>query len=518
MGGFVLIRALLSLCLGVAVASGSAVASAAEPGIESTYADHTRGVELARAGRYDEGLAVLVPLVQRFPNDYPLVRDVVLINTWKGDCVTALRYFDRIRSRPTLDDYLLQPVADCAVKRARVGDYQVGINTLTTLLPRVKDDYSLRRDLAVITHWKGDCAGALRWFETIRNDPRNPPYLIAPMADCLRRYDRPIEADAFVEAALARYPSDRLLLHERDKSQVALRLDDGFYDDRPAYEISVLSANSDRDLRETTLRAEASASLATPLRVYARYAYSRADQSAFAAGELNRIGIGLRWRVSPRLLIDEGISSDIHQANREGVHSRLVYQPYDPWKFSLGHDTYAEDISVRARAAGIEARRSYVDAEYRDLRDVWYGYGIASRYDFTDTNRRDVLFATLGYGYSLLPEREQRIFVEWYRSRNTLNNAVYFNPEHDQSVSLIHATAFIYDTRFKRHVDTLSFSVGTYAQAGFGSHGTYGVSYEQDYDFDDDRNLIVGVGIDRNYFDGEREDDWRVSLQYRRRF
>lgn len=512
-----MIRALLRLGLGIVVASGGA-AAAAEPGIESTYADHTRGVELARAGHYDDGLAVLVPLLRRFPNDYPIVRDVVLINTWKGDCVTALKYFYRIRNRKILDDYLIRPVADCAVKRGRAGDYRGAITTLSTLLPHAKDPYPLRRDLAVITQWKGDCPGALRWFASIRDNPRNPPYLIAPIADCLLRADRPIDALAFIDSGLKRYPNDPVLTQERNKAEVALRLDDGFYDERSAYQISFVSANSDRDLRESLLRAEASTSITAPLRVYARYAYSRAAESEFAAGELNRIGAGLRWRVGPELLIDGGVSTDIHQPGRQGVHSRLVFQPYDAWKLSLQHDTYAEDISVRARAAGIEAKRSAVDLEYSDLRDVWYWYGAAERYDYTDTNRRLAFFTTLRYGYSLLPDREQRIALEWYRSRNSLDNAVYFNPARDQSVALVHSTAFIFDSRFKRHVDTLTVSAGTYSQAGFGSHGIYGVSYEQDYDFDDDRNLTWGVGLNRNYFDGQREDDWQVALQYTKRF
>jgi biofilm PGA synthesis protein PgaA len=233
---------------------------------------------------------------------------------------------------------------------------------------------------------------------------------------------------------------------------------------------------------------------------------------------MHRIGIGMRWRPNVQLSIDQGFSNDIYQTQRDGVHTRVAYQPYDPWKLSVGRDTYAEDISVRARAAGIEATRSYADLEYTGLKDVWTWYGIISRYDYTDTNRRNVFYTTLGYGYALLPEREHRIYVEWYRSRNSLDNAVYFNPKQDDSIALVHRTAFIFDTRYRRHVDNLSLSVGTYAQEGFGRHAIYGVTYEQDYDFDDRRNLILGIGYNRNYFDGEREDDWQLSAQYRWKF
>ncbi|HEX9812733.1 MAG TPA: hypothetical protein VGA88_11710 [Burkholderiales bacterium] len=513
-----MIQRLLRLGLGVAIAASGDVAGAVTPGIESTYAEHTRGVELARAGQYDDGLKALLPLLERFPNDYPLVRDVVLINAWRGDCDAALDYFGRIRARPTFDDYLIGPVANCAVVLARAGDYSIATQTLSGLLGRVPDDYPLRRDLAVITHWKGDCPGALKWFEPIRNDERNPPYLTAPMANCLRREERPIESLALLEAGRARYPDDPTLIHERNLAEVALRLDDGRYDNRPELRASFVSANSDRDLREWLAEAEGSVQLSTPWRAYARYLTSGTDASAFDAGEMHRIGVGLRWRPRVQLLVDLGVSADTHQNDREGFHARVEYQPYDPWRVSAGHDTYAEDTSVRARAAGIEATRSYVDLAYAGLREVWTWNGIVSRYAFSDSNRRNVFFTTLGYGYALLPEREHRIFVEWYRSNNSLANTVYFNPSSDQSVALVHRTAFIFDSRFRRHVDALSLSAGAYEQEGFGSHGIYGVSYEQDYDFDDRRNLVIGVGYNRAYFDGAREDEWRLSVLYRRRF
>lgn len=513
-----MIQRLLRLGLGVAIGASGVVAGAATPGIESTYAEHTRGVELARAGRYDDGLGALLPLLNRFPSEYPLVRDVVLINTWKGDCDAALDYFDRIRARPALDDYLIGPVANCAVVLGRAGDYSIATQTLSDLLPRVADNYPLRRDLAVITHWKGDCPGALKWFEPIRNDDRNPPYLIAPMANCLRREERPIESLALLESGLARYPDDPTLVHERNLAEVALQLDDGRYDTRPELRASFVSADSDGDVREWFAAVEGSANLTKPLRAYARYLTSRTDTSAFDAGEMHRLGAGLRWRANVQLLFDLGISGDTSQSQRDGVHARVDYQPYDTWKVSAGYDGYAEDISVRARAAGIEATRGEIDLAYAGLREMWSWNGTVSRYEFSDSNRRNVFFTTLGYGYALLPEREHRIYIEWYRSNNSLANTVYFNPSSDQSLALVHRTAFIFDSRFRRHVDTLALSVGTYEQEGFGSHGTYGISYEQDYDFDDRRNLVIGVGYNRAYFDGARDDEWQLSVLYRRRF
>ena len=87
--------------------------------IETTYAEHTRGVNLARSGRHDEALNVLLPLLQRFPDDYPLQRDVVLISAWKGDCSGALTRFERLRHYPDLEPYLIVAVTDCLLDANR---------------------------------------------------------------------------------------------------------------------------------------------------------------------------------------------------------------------------------------------------------------------------------------------------------------------------------------------------------------------------------------------------------------
>ena len=517
-GGFVLIRALQRLCLGMAAACGAVAALAQEPGIESTYAQHTHAVELARAGRYDDGLAVLYPLLDRFPNNYPLLRDAVLINTWKSDCEQALRFFARIREHPRLDDYLLQPVADCAVRVARAGDTRLALEVLDALRAHAQDDYALRRDMALITQWKGDCPGALARFAAISADERNPPYLIAPMADCLLRADRRIDALALIDAGLARYPDDPVLLHARTKTQVALRLDGNQYDERALLQAGVESANSDRDLREWLVLVEASARVAEPWRIYARYLASRTDEAQFDSGEMNRIGAGARWRPNARLLIDQGFSTDVEQSDRDGSHTRVTYYFGDRWRSAVGHDTYADDISVRARANDIEARRSYAELEYNSLDHVWYWYGIASGYRYTDTNRRSAYFTTVGYTYAILPVREHRIYLEWYGSHNTLANAAYFNPSRDRNVAVVHSTEFVFDSRYKRHVDRLNLSLGAYRQDGFGQEAVWGIGYEQQYDFDGANALSLGAAFNRNFYDGAREDEWRVSVVYTRRF
>ena len=510
-------RRLFFLCLGVITVSNSASA-AGKSGIESTYVEHSRGIAAARAGRYDEGLAALRPLLQRFPDDYPLRRDVILINTWKGDCTEALSLFRYLHSRRNLDSYLIGPIAECAVQRARDGDHDGALDALKALLPHAADNFALRRDIVLITIWKGDCRAALDEFDAIRDDTRLQPYVIVPVQDCLLRERRAAEAAALVDAGLSRYPQEPALLHARARAQVALQLAQGRDDVRPAVRAGVASSSSDQGIHEWSARIEASDQIQERVRLYARYLTSHVDMDELSTGEMRRAGIGVRWQPLPRWRLDQGVSFDIQRAGLSGSHTSVEYQPYETWSLALSYDSYAEDISVRARANDIDASHLQLSAQYYSQRYEWHWRGAAGRYDFTDGNRRTHFYTTLGYAYELLPMREQRIYAEAYQSRNTIEGAPYFNPKSDSSLGLVHRTDFVFDSRFLRHVDHLYVSAGWYEQADFRRRGRWGVRYEQDYDFDSAHALALGAGIFRNVYDGVYEDEWRVELNYLKRF
>ena len=63
-------------------------------------AEHRRGVELAREGYYDAGLAVLTALLGKYPGFYPLERDIVIVTAWKGDWRATVSRSAGIRAYP----------------------------------------------------------------------------------------------------------------------------------------------------------------------------------------------------------------------------------------------------------------------------------------------------------------------------------------------------------------------------------------------------------------------------------
>jgi len=415
--------------------------------IESTYAEHTRGVKLARAGRYDDGLAVLLSLLERFPDDYPLQRDIVIIYTWMGACPTALQRFERIRHYPDLE-----------------------------------------------------------------------PYLVVAVSDCLLAANRPKEAHRLTRLAHERHPDDEPLLNAFLKTGLVLLIDQNVDEQSPAVNAALHNDTSDQGLTEWVGRAEGSARIADATRLYARHRLTRSTESQYQAGDLDRVGVGVRYRYDERLLLDQEFSADLNEPGRGGSTTRVLFEPRDAWNFLAAYASFAEAIPLRARAAGIDAHQWTAEAAYerRDYR--WEGLASMNYLDFADSNQRTAVYATAGYAYEMRARREQRLFLEWSQSRNTFDSAVYFNPAHDNSLGVMHRTDFVYDSRYRRHVDHLWLSVNAYSQKSFGTHGRWAVRYEQDYDFDKSRSLVAGVGVARNVYDGQYETEARLYINYHQRF
>lgn len=495
------------------------VATAPSASIETTYAEHTRAVALARAGEHTQGLAILRELLARFPDDYPLNRDTILVATWAGDCAYALERYAYIRTRPQLDAYLVTPLANCAVERAHAGDYDMARGVLAGLQPHAADPYPLQRDAALIAAWSGDCRRALDEFAPIRDAERNEPYLTAPMADCMLREGQADAAEALVASAREHRPEDAALQQALLRAQVAARLAGRDWQ-ATVFEGGLSTDDAEPGPREWRGVLLARTSVTPSVRVQARLLATAAsgDGGGSNSGDLRRAGLGIGWRPSPQWEFLQEVSTDIRTATQGGVAMRIDYRPQAEWSFSAAHATFADDLPLRARTNGIEADRSGLGGAYHSRDYVWDGRVSANRYDFSDGNRRTSMYATLGYAYDMLPQREQRIYLEAYGSRNSLDAAPYFNPGSDSSLGVVHRTTFVIDSRYKRHVDSLYLWVASYRQDGFGAKPRWGVKYEQDYDFDDDLALVAGISLMRNVYDGEYENAIRGEIYFRRRF
>jgi hypothetical protein len=371
--------------------------------------------------------------------------------------------------------------------------------------------------VVVITAWKGDCPDALRRFDAMQSRPVPEPYFAIPVADCLLDAERPREAATLVRQALEADPGNEQLRHAQAKIRLALA-SPGFDHPYREFVFEIDTDESDQGLREWRSRLEVNAPLVDDTRVFARYFAARSADPAYSEGDFDRAGVGIRHRFDERWRGELEVSGDFANSGQTGAAAQVIFEPKDTWRLTLAATNFAEDLPLQVRAAGVEADRLDGGVEYNSLDYVWHARATLNSWNFSDSNRRDSQFATVGYAYQMLPYREQRIYGEWYQSRNTLDGAPYFNPERDQHLGAVHRTDFIFDTRYKRHVDSLYLSVGIYDQEGFDADTTWNVRYLQDYDFDDFNNLSWSVGYGRSIYDGEPEYITAAYLRYARRF
>ncbi|MHB8741943.1 MAG: PgaA family protein [Sulfuricaulis sp.] len=423
----------------VLLATISCHAEAVHASGETLDAEHQRGVDLAREGHYDEGLAVLTALLSKYPDNYPIQRDIVVITAWKGDCRTAVRRYEPIREHPDLEPYLVLPVSECLINLGR-------INEATALLEQGQKNYP--------------------------DDPDLP---------------------AAYASALAKRSAQ--LLNE--------------------VRVEVSTDTSDQGKREWLIGSTLSRKLEDRTSVYVRYANTHSSYAQYQSGMLNRIGVGIQHEFLSNIIATQEVSEDVHRSGQAGSYTSVGYLPSDLWRVEASYTSFAEDLPLRAQAELITAKRSIVSTGYHSADYRWSWDASGSHYDFSDTNGRTALFTSVGYAYELQPHREQRVFLEYYQSSNTLANAIYYNPAHDSSVSVVNQTNFVFDSRFRRHVDHLYLTIGSYDEEGYSQHETWDVRYVQDYDFTDRLALSAGVGYGRHVYDGASEYESSLDATFR---
>ena len=110
---------------------------------------------------------------------------------------------------------------------------------------------------------------------------------------------------------------------------------------------------------------------------------------------------------------------------------------------------------------------------------------------------------------------EHRLGIEVYGSRNSLTGAPYFNPSKDKSLNLAYKLGLHYrNSRFQKHSDQLSISLGRYDQEGFDDHGRWGLHYGQDYKLSKRFHFSYGFGYERNVYDGQHESEKKFEMNF----
>lgn len=527
----------------------------------------------------DKVLAILKDQLARDPGNRRALYDLIVAYRQRGEYALVLENYDRAKERYGNPPFWVrQPAADAYLATGRLGDAEreyrqllkerpneyetaIGLHFVLIEQRRYDDARAVLDELAADDAWrhfdleiqKGwwllyserheqgrvhfehlvDQAGAnigarqgeamaYLWqgwpreaqlrLDAIRTRDENYVPARIGRVGALLGQERNREARADAEQLAAHYP-------DNNHAQNAVRAVETRY--KPEIGASLYVSDSDRGTREWLFRAEVSDQVGDDTRLYGRWTRSNTRDQQYKAGELNRAGLGVHHYFNPGVRVTQEFSADVEDSGGDrypGSYTALVLRPDDYWRFDLSYNSYAEDISLRARAQNIEADQLSAGVSYNGGL-TWQWRAGASYTDFSDTNERTALFTSLDWTYSPGPFFRHHLIPEIYSSKNTLTDTPYFNPSRDLSLGLTHMTEWMMTLAPNyRHADRLFLTIGSYDQEGFETMTRWGVRYEQDYSWNDTTSLLWNIGYYRNIYDGNPEMEPRFLLAFRRRF
>jgi len=250
--------------------------------------------------------------------------------------------------------------------------------------------------------------------------------------------------------------------------------------------------------------------------VYGLFFWQRTESARDGlVSHFNRAGLGMDHVFNSSWKLSQQFSYDYDESEDFGSLTEVTFTPDDHWAVGLSYDSFTTDVPLRARVFGIEADQFRGDITYRE--SEWRSYRLShSRMKFSDDNRRFAEMFAYEQGLYTRNNWKTRLFVDLAVTSNSSDNAPYFNPSSDFSLSATHMIEHtirrIYQKAF---LQRLYLSLGGYKQSGFSTYATGSARYEHDLHFSDLHALLYGVSLGRQVFDGEAATAWSFYLTWR---
>ena len=246
-----------------------------------------------------------------------------------------------------------------------------------------------------------------------------------------------------------------------------------------------------------------SAPFAYHWRAYIRHFYAQAHLDEQTVSR-QRVGLGLHYRV-PDWQAQIELRQALPKYDEIAIALNGDWQANDHWAVRASIESKINDLAMKAHAAGISARRASLGVSYtaNESRRLASEFSLT---EFSDDNRRSQLNLSGSQRMLSNPLYKLTTYASLYASRNSLRNAVYFNPRHDTAFELTAVNEWLTWRRYQRNFkQRLALSVGHYRQADFGGASTYGLRYEHEWERDGRFTLRYGVGSNRHPYDGIQE-------------
>jgi len=387
-------------------------------------------------------------------------------------------------------------------------DYREAEKFLVDLRDKAPANTEIRNVLAHVHLWRGWPRKALNEFNIISTLDPDYKGALTGKAAALNTLAYKEEARELTSDLLSAYPQDRQVQKlARELSIETFRevvTDFFFTRDSDGYE-----------------EIKTEMTFSQPLSLYSTlYAWFLWEQSSGNGliQRFERTGLGLRHVFNSSWTLNQKFSINYNDGNDFGSFTALRFTPDDAWSFDLSYDSFSTDVPLRARVFGIESDKIAADIVYRQ--SEWRSLGLfLTDMNFSDGNRRQG--ALLNYQQGLLSKNDWKIRVSFDLgvTRDSLQDAPYFNPSHDFTLSITPMIEQIICRIYGRSfVHRLFFGAGVYAEDGYKTKPITSLKYQQEYDFSDTQSVLWGVSLAQNVYDGRSVGSWTLYSTYRGRF
>lgn len=187
----------------------------------------------------------------------------------------------------------------------------------------------------------------------------------------------------------------------------------------------------------------------------------------------------------------------------------------DTWEGQLRWARHDADVPLQAARAGISLDTATVGLSWSPS-DLGYLSAALTHGRFSDGNRRDSLQLSAWHRLFTRPHLLIDGKAAVYTSRNTRQDAPYFNPESDRSATLGLRINHLAWRRYERSFrQLLEIDAGPYWQKGYGSNWVPAVSYRHEWSPDHRWTIGYGINWSRPVYDGLRETHRGFDLYIR---
>ncbi|SDV07978.1 poly-beta-1,6 N-acetyl-D-glucosamine export porin PgaA [Pseudomonas mucidolens] len=251
-------------------------------------------------------------------------------------------------------------------------------------------------------------------------------------------------------------------------------------------------------------------------RIFGGIGYATADfEEGTGHHRWQRLGVERRTR---DMTLEAEVSNHGYgNGTKQGARLAIARDINDHWQYGGSLDYLAASTPLRALNANVTANGGSGFIRWRANESREWKLALSPSH-FSDGNDRVEALLTGREGVYRSPGVQVDLGLEVATSRNSKEDAAYFNPRSDFSVlptvNVNHVLYHRYETQWSQQFQV---GAGTYSQHDYATGGVGMLSYGQRYRWND----VVETGANLSWinrpYDGERESDVRliVDLTYR---